>query len=48
MYLLISIEPLHVSHTTISKDWTGAQTITTKTMIGRNILVFILGFKAIG
>ena len=42
------IDPLHVRHVAISNVWTGSQTNTTETMIGRNMLVFILGFKAIG
>ena len=43
-----TIDPLHVRQVAISYDWTGAQTNGAKTKIGRNILVFALGFEAIG
>ena len=45
MWWRSNINPFHVHHVTITNDRTGAQTIE---QIGQNMLVFILGFKAIG
>ena len=42
------MDPLNVLQVAISNVWTDTQTNAAETMIGRNMFVFILCFKAIG